>query len=299
LAHVCTDDIFWRCTLLACDVVHRILQASNATDAEDSLLASAAFKSATPLAQKRPGFYDGDGDQLLSELVVPPANVAWDSLKRGFSVLRILIRECARAILQEPSPATSTNSSTPAARPSTPHDDESAEAAAIVRGEPFCLGGNGISMLCSFLLGPLLVLIPSVHLISTRMASRSEANRLALARQGDINHLATPVYVEFFEASRVAFGEMTEDLIAVLKELLQGLLGAQAEKFNHLGGGHAVSAPCVEFFSCNSPGGIDLEKLRLMVGNNLVCSHTKQLRHLEAVLISRIALLRDISPCTK
>lgn len=92
---------------------------------------------------------------------------------------------------------------------------------------------------------------------------------------------------------------MVEEVVAVLKELLQGLLGAQAEKFNHLGGGNVIAAPAVEFFSSNAPGGVDLGKLRLMVGNNLVGSHRKQLQGLEEVLKDRIALLRDIFPSMK
>merc|ERR1712232_1549754 len=110
----------------------------------------------------------------MAELIAPPPTVAWEALRRSLTVLRLLVRECGRMVLSEPSP---TNTAGPVARTT---GDGTVGQDALISGAPFHLGGHGILALSSFLTGPLLMLVPSLTFVSSRLAKPNEAGKHGL-----------------------------------------------------------------------------------------------------------------------
>jgi len=299
------DDLFWRCSLVACDVVHRTIWAAGLQD--DSAFTHTGHSSGR--ARQSIGFEE-DGDLLLAELVAPSFAIAWDALCRGLAVLRILIRECACVVLLGTSPAGATPGfgqsvgavtgggvGAGGTQPVPTCEEDRTAVEAMAHGEPFRLGGHGLPTLSAFMTGPLLILVPMALFVASRLAKSDAGIRFERTRSNDDKHrIAGDARAETMETARIALVELIEELQAVLKELLQGLLGAQAEGFDHLGGGSGMpSAPQVDFFSGRAPAGVDLEKLRRAVGNNLVGSFKRQLAALEDSLRGRIDLLKAVT----
>jgi len=386
------DDLFWRCTLLTCDVAHRMLQASSnntsskvggrqevasicetgsvnkggllleppggaggggssggsaTTPSRKTTMirrTSSMSVSSSPRRLSResspmltspsggPGSSygaGGDGDAadtaLFEELLSPGRIAAWEALRRGLAVLKLLVRECVNAMLSEPRPAAASSPTDAggamggAVNGAGPSAAAVAAAAAVgveavvgdgarAAGELFRLGGQGLRALCAFLAGPVLTLLPMLHLAAPRLeraASKASeaAGRLprlpgdagrgpASARRMGGNASGS----EPWEAARVALAELAEELQTVLKELYQGLLGAQWEGFDHLGGsGSNDQAPRVRFFEeFTTLDGVDLEKIRRLVCGNLTSSHRKQLASVEQALRGQMELLKAL-----
>eukprot|EP00929_Paragymnodinium_shiwhaense_P091135 TRINITY_DN51178_c0_g1_i1.p1 TRINITY_DN51178_c0_g1~~TRINITY_DN51178_c0_g1_i1.p1 ORF type:complete len:1535 (-),score=316.55 TRINITY_DN51178_c0_g1_i1:180-4784(-) len=328
-ALVTADDLFWRCILLTGDVAHRTLQAALLLDPTDpsvekktdehkrlpSIVKTTRISVPADASsfQQSQGVDEENGSQLLSELFAPTWNVAWESLKRGLVVLRLHVRECARVVLEDcPHAARDTVSlgvgvgagasalvaaggtaTLTTARRDVPEEHP------LDRAEPFRMGGHGIQTLSAFISGPLIFMLPVLNFISSKLMRPVEIPKKAgpiMAADLERRMNLPPPGGAAAEECRSALGKLVKELLAVLKDVYAGLIQAQAEEFDHLGGGCSLPpATPIKFPDCPGFSKEEVQKTRRMVGNSLVAAHQRQLASLDSIISDYIGQLKQLN----
>eukprot|EP00931_Biecheleriopsis_adriatica_P059918 TRINITY_DN35928_c0_g1_i1.p1 TRINITY_DN35928_c0_g1~~TRINITY_DN35928_c0_g1_i1.p1 ORF type:complete len:1365 (+),score=289.56 TRINITY_DN35928_c0_g1_i1:55-4149(+) len=279
------EELFWRCTFLACDAAHRMMQA----------LGKAEFPDRKHVDVKT-------DSKLLDQFLLPAMNssTAWNSLRRLLQVLKPVIRSCIRTILTEPTPPAGVKEAA----------KNSLEAEAMRRGGPFTLGGFGLQLLTSFLQGPMLVIVPMIHFLVSQTGPASSNYAVSQAAQV-VSHLGSSMLIQIRgfdrvraptdqekEAVRQALADVSEDLQSELKELCAALMGAQWQGVDHCGRPEADAEPGstvpTSVLERLGQQGIDLEKYRKIAMSSLESSHRKQLANMEKVVRGQISLLASI-----
>lgn len=288
------EDIFWRCTFLACDVAHRLLQAIGSSD--------------VPSRSKT-------NDHLLDELLAPETSSlqSWTCIRRLLQVIKPLVRACVRTILRDPAPEC-------IAAVGTEVPPGSAEEEALKNGAPFCFGGNGLQLLTSFLEGPMLIIGPVIHLLASAVGpagsfvsnagatASSQSFAKSARRTGHFQKLAATAtdaavdeekdelaVKEEAEAVRQALAELSEELQTVLKEIVTALLGAQWEGLDHGGFKPSQNSASQSLHDSLKQKGIDLETYRQAAMASMESSHRKQLMSAEKVVRTQMDLLASIA----
>eukprot|EP00928_Gymnodinium_smaydae_P023746 TRINITY_DN19470_c0_g5_i1.p1 TRINITY_DN19470_c0_g5~~TRINITY_DN19470_c0_g5_i1.p1 ORF type:complete len:538 (-),score=114.13 TRINITY_DN19470_c0_g5_i1:72-1541(-) len=316
-ALVKADDLFWRCTFLACDLAHRTLQTNAGGHTEMLDGRTPRRKRESSLAVHGP---ESDvSDAQLMELMAPSGAAAWAALERSLVVLRLHIRDCARAVLEDcpfssqdavglgvgagsSAAALVANGGTvvfsavgeASADPEPPASTGSGKPS---RGDPFRLGGYGLQTLSSFLRGPLLVLLPVCAFVCDRLFKPLglPANCGPLKAAEVTRRMAEPPPGgPAADPCRAAMTDLAAELRAVLGDLAQALAEAKSEAFDHLGsasgsGATADAAPATAKLAGLRHGPFsepELEKMRRTVTNSIVASHRRQLGSLESVVRS-------------
>lgn len=286
------EDIFWRCTFLACDVAHRLLQALGSID--------------VPSRSKT-------NDQLLDELLAPVTSSlqSWTSIRRLLQVIKPLVRACVRTILTDPSPRCT-------AAVGAEVQAGSAEEEALKNGAPFCFGGNGLQLLTSFLEGPMLIIGPVIQLVASAVgpagsfvsnagASTANSQSFSKTRRNGLKHQISfsaealkreedsLAVKEEAEAVRQALAELSEELQTVLKEIVTALLGAQWQGLDHSGFKPSQPSASQPLHDSLKQKGIDLEMYRRAAMASMESSHRKQLMSAEKLVRTQMELLASIA----
>jgi len=186
----------------------------------------------------------------------------------------------------------------------------------VTRGEPFRMGGHGIPTLCAFLTGPLLVLMPILGFISSRLMRPREvppgcgplkAAEIARRMAGPLPGGAAA------DGARTAMGFLADELLAVLTDTLNALVSAQGEDFDHLDQGVTLpsaastsattsatavqtkSLPRLTFPRSGALSESEFQQARRRVERSLVASYRKQLAALEEVVRGYISQLKGLN----
>lgn len=304
------DDLFWRCAFLACDCAHLCLQAEHvaSVSAEEPGLPEVTPLQQQPQQQQQqhvpvspqvapwrmlhPTLPAHANEDIVGALVSPIAcGPARDAVQRSLCVLRILVKECGKVVLGQPTPS----KRMPAAA------TDGASHVTAFHGAAFCLGGGGLPVLSAFVTGPLLTLVPALFLMSTilrplaglRVGPRKSTKRwpFCATDASTLDAARRPLY---------ALDDLAETLMGVLKEILKELQSARQETFDHFGEEHDLPwVPPLSFLRNTSSVGLcsaaDLLEVRRTVSRTIVVSHRRQLGVLEECLMERLKLLKNLT----